>query len=237
MSEAKRPVALVGWEEGSAGQIHAWAAEAGLHIACFVHPEDRAPQVSRADAMRGRAARQFATPEGDRFKDLPLVSSAAWPAALRERGIGDVVVTLSDNERRHQEIARAREAGFALRAAIHPSALILPDAIVEAGAIVHAGTVVGYRAELAAGAILNVGGQVDHHCVLRSCCSIDPGAVLAGNVEVGALARICTGATVINRIQIGPRALVAAGAVVTANVAEGARVAGVPAKPMERRAE
>jgi len=232
MSKSNRPVALVGWDEGSAGQIHAWAASAGLDIVCFVHPEDQAPQVSRAEALRDRAARQFATPEGDRFKDRPLISSTSWPAALRDRGIREVVVTLSDNTQRQREIARAGEAGLALCSAIHPSALILPDAIVENGAIVHARAVVGYRAEVAAGAILNVGSQIDHHCVLKSCSSIDPGAVLAGNVAVGALARICTGATVINRIRIGSGALVAAGAVVIADVGEGQRVAGVPARPM-----
>jgi serine O-acetyltransferase len=237
MAGTDRPVALVGWEEGSAGQIHSWSASAGLDVACFVHPDDRAPEVSRGEAMRGRAARQFAIPERDRFKDLPLISSANWPATLRQRGIGDVVVTISDNARRQHEIGRAIDGGLTLRAAIHPSALILPDAIVEEGAIVHARAVIGYRAELAPGAIVNVGSQIDHHCVLRSCSSIDPGAVLAGNVVVGELARICTGATVINRIQIGPRALVAAGAVVVENVAEGARVAGVPARPMDRRAE
>lgn len=233
MSQANRPVALVGWEEGSAGQIHSWAVSAGLDIVCFVHPEDRPPLVSRAEAMRDRAARQFATPDGDRFKDLPLVSSAAWPTELRERGIRHVVVTMSDNEKRQREIARAGDAGLALCSAIHPSALVLPDAIVEDGAILHARAVVGYRAELAAGAILNVGSQIDHHCVLGSCSSIDPGAVLAGNVAVGALARICTGATVINRVRIGARALVAAGAVVIADVAEGQRVAGVPARAMD----
>ena len=53
-------------------------------------------------------------------------------------------------------------------------------------------------------------------------------------IEPGDQVVDCTGATVINRISIGAEALVAAGAVVIADVAPGARVAGVPARPMDR---
>ena len=34
-------VAIVGWEEGVAGQIHSWLEKIGVHhIACFVNPSD-----------------------------------------------------------------------------------------------------------------------------------------------------------------------------------------------------
>ena len=35
-------VAIVGWEEGTAGQIHSWLENTGIHhIACFINPSDK----------------------------------------------------------------------------------------------------------------------------------------------------------------------------------------------------
>ena len=43
------------------------------------------------------------------------------------------------------------------------------------------------------------------------------------------------GAVVIEGVRVGARALVAAGAVVVADVPDGARVGGVPARPLPAR--
>ena len=61
---------------------------------------------------------------------------------------------------------------------------------------------------------------------------IAPGAHLAGGVQVGAGSHIGLGASVIEGIRIGAGCLIAAGAVVVRDVADGQRVAGVPARPM-----
>lgn len=226
-----RRIAVVGWEEGSAGLVHSWASEAGLEVVCFVHPQAEPPQVSREAAMLGREATQFAIPENGRFKDLPLISAADWPQEVRRLGVTHILVALSDNARRLAEMARARQAGLALASAIHPSVTVLADLILGDNVILHARAIIGYRAELRDGVIVNTGAQVDHHCVLGAGCSLDPGVVLAGNVSIGSEARVHTGAVIRNKITVGVRAVIAAGAVVTEDVQDDVTVMGVPAKP------
>jgi serine O-acetyltransferase len=230
-----KDVAIVGWEEGSAGLVDSWAGAAGLNVVCFVHPADRPPDVTRAAAMSDRDASQFAIPEQGQFKGRQLICAADWPQALHRAGIGAALVTHSDNHQRLREIERAQAAGIELASAIHPSALVLADALLAANVILHARSLVGYRAEIGLGTVLNSGAQVDHHCVLREACSLDPGVTLAGNVTVARFARLHTGAVVKNRIRIGLDATVGAGAVVIKDVAEGTTVVGNPARPIDQR--
>lgn len=222
--------AIVGWEEGSAGLIHSWAASIGLDIRCFIHPHSQPPIVSRSNAMKGRKAKQFSIPENGQFKGLRLISSTDWPNEVKGLGISHVIVTLSDNMMRLAEIDRARQSGISLLSAIHPSVTILADAVLGENLIVHARAVIGYRAELQHGVIINTGAQVDHHCVVGAGCSIDPGVIMAGNVVIGEAAKVHTGAIIRNKVNIGVGAIVAAGAVVIEDVAADTTVMGIPAR-------
>lgn len=228
-------IAIVGWEEGSAGLIDSWAASAGLLVKYFVHPDDERPSVTWEDAMRGRAASQFDVPENGSFKGRPLICAKDWPRELQRRGVAKALVAVSDNAQRAVEIERAIAAGLTLVSAIHPTTTVLGDALLAQNVILHARSFVGYRAEIGIGAILNTGCQIDHHSVLRACCSLDPGVVLAGNVTVGSLARLHTGTVVKNKISIGANATIGAGTVVIRDVPEATTVIGVPARPLERR--
>lgn len=224
-------LALVDWEEGSAGQVQAWLEAEGLaHVACFVHADDQPPAVDPVAARKGRHASQFDVPTETHFKGRPLVSARDWPAALKSLGIKHAIVMLPDLHRREAEIAAARRAGLTLVNAIHPTALIMPDAILGESIVMHARAYVGYRAEIRDGVILNVGVQVDHHSVIDTCATIDPGAVMAGNCRVGARARVHTGATLKNRIKVGDDAVVGAGTVVIRDVEPGWTVVGNPAR-------
>jgi len=224
-------VALVDWEEGTAGQVHSWFEASGLgHIACFVHADDEPPSVDPVAARKGRHASQFDVPTRTHFKGVPLLSARDWPASLNLLGIRRAIVALPDLERREEGIAAARRAGIALVNAIHPTALVMPDAIIGESVILHARAYVGYRAEIRDGALLNVGAQVDHHSVIDTCATLDPAAVTAGNCYVGPRARLHTGAVLKNRVRVGADAIVGAGTVVIRDVEPGWTVVGNPAR-------
>ncbi|CAM2007631.1 acetyltransferase [Acanthopleuribacter pedis] len=226
-------VALIGWHEGLAGQVHSWLAESGPYrVTCFVHPEDSPPRVTSV----ARDASQFDYPTENSFKGLPLVCRADWPEVLRHDGIHHVLVTLDDALERLAALKQAQAAGLTLINAIHPSVRLMADALLGENVILHAGVHVGYRAEIRNGAFLNTNAQVDHHDVIETCATIDPGVVLAGNVTVGAGARVHTGAVVKNRIRIGAGSIIGAGAVVIRDIPAGVTAVGVPAEIIKTKA-
>jgi sugar O-acyltransferase (sialic acid O-acetyltransferase NeuD family) len=233
-AESGLRIAIVGWEEGSAGQVHSWAASLGISVDYFVHPEDIEPRMTINEVMRDRDCSQFAFPHAGRFKDIPLICAADWPGRLASAGIDNVLVTLSDNERRIDEMNKALLAKIRLVSVKHPSVTILPDAIIGSNVILHARCVVGYRAEIGDGVIVNIGAQVDHHNVLRLGCRLDPGVILSGNVTIGKCATLHAGAVVRDRIKIGERSVVGAGAVVVHDVPVAMTVAGVPARALRK---
>ena len=115
----------------------------------------------------------------------------------------------------------------------HPSAILSPSARLGPGTLAVAGSIVNADAVIGHGTILNTACSVDHDCVLDDFVHVSPGARLAGNVHVGARSWIGIGAVVREGIRIGSDVMVGAGTVVVTNLPDGARVAGVPARPLE----
>lgn len=227
-------VAIVGWHEGAAGQIHSWLETSGIHhIACFVNPTDAPVKLDYSTIHRD--AKQFSYPTQRSFKNKPLLNSASWIDVLKGLNIVKVLVTTDDPRSRFEQILQAKERGMTLINAIHPTAHLMEDAILADNIILHARAYVGYRAELHDGVVINVGSQIDHHNVLKECATIDPGVVFAGNVTVGRFARIHTGATVINKIKIGENSIIGAGAVIIKDVPCNTTVVGVPGRIIKER--
>ena len=142
------------------------------------------------------------------------------------------VVALGDNRARRESFERCLALGLVPVAAIHPTAHLLAGAAVEAGAMVCAGAVIGLAARVGADAIVNTGATVDHDNVIGPHATVAPGAHLAGRVTAGEGAFVGIGAAIREGCSIGAWAYVAGGAMVVEDVPAGARVAGVPARPM-----
>lgn len=227
-------VAIVGWDEGGAGQIHSWIGDIGLHVACFVNPTDTPPDIDIESERKKRDAKSFDFPTRDSFKDVPLVSAADWPDVIRDLGIGKAIVIAATARQRYENILAAEKKGIAPTSAIHPTATILADVEIGTNVILFPRAFVGYRSELAMGAMLNTGAQLDHHNVVGICATIDPGVVTAGNVTIGDFATVHTGATVIKRTRIGKHAIVGAGAVIIDDVPPDTTVVGVPGRVIKR---
>ncbi len=130
------------------------------------------------------------------------------------------------------ETMRTHEQGAA--AVIHPAAVVAPSAVIGRGVFIGPGAIVNARAEIGEHAIVNSGAVIEHECVVGINAHIGPGAAIGGGVHVGANTLVGIGSTVLPGLRIGSASLVGAGAAVIENVSDSQRVAGVPARPMDR---
>jgi len=231
MPSRKNAVAIVGYFDGSAGQVESWFEKAtGLKIVCFVVDTDTFTEVNVVEENRKRVCKTTEFPQEGLFKGRPLIASSNWIEKLSAMGIRKVLCLESVNQKRRAHIDLVRERGLQLVSAIHPSALILAGARIGDGVWINAGAIIGYKAEIGSGAIINTGAQIDHHNILEECCQVDPGVVTAGNVVLRECCHIHTGATLINRVEIGANSIVGAGTVVLKNVPANSTAVGVPAE-------
>lgn len=144
-------------------------------------------------------------------------------------GVGSIDVTSS----RSTLFSRMAARGLALPAVRHPGATISASAMVGDASVVFAGAVLNPHAHIGRNVIVNTAAVVEHDCVVADHAHLSPGALLAGGVSVGTGSHIGIGAVVIQGVRIGAGVMVGAGTVVLHDLPDGARVAGVPARPID----
>ena len=128
---------------------------------------------------------------------------------------------------------QARVAGCGLEAAtfVHPAATVSRGVSLGAGTVVMAGVHLSPLVRVGDHACLSNHAVLGHDAVIGDFAGVMPAAVLSGETTIGVAATIGANATVLEGRTVGDDATVGAGAVVIDNVAAGATVVGVPARP------
>jgi serine O-acetyltransferase len=231
MTVRNNSVAILGFHDGSAGQIETWFEEVtGYHIACFVLEAAEPLKVDIGLENKKRVSQRTEFPVNNTFKGRPFIVSLSWIDEVKRLGIHKVLPLTPDNRERLRQIQLCQNNGIELVSAIHPTVTILAEARIEPGVWINANSLIGYKAEIESGVIINTGVQIDHHNVLKRCCQVDPGVVTAGFVGLGECSYIHTGATIINRLEVGEDAVIGAGAVVLDDIPAKCTAVGIPAK-------
>jgi sugar O-acyltransferase (sialic acid O-acetyltransferase NeuD family) len=214
MLETDRRIVLIG-NGGHARVLRDTLALHGLKLAAVAVSDESVP-----------------TPAG-----VPRISDAIllrWDPAksILLNGVGSVDVV----SRRRSLYQKFVDAGFEFLTVRHPAAIVAADAQIGSGAQIMAGAIVQPGARIGDNVLLNTRSVIEHDCEVGSHTHVATGAILAGGVRVGVDCLIGAGSVVRQGIRIGDGALLAAGAVVVHDVAAGARVAGVVARPMRSKA-
>lgn len=187
-----------------AAEIAGWAEDAAVEVA-------------------GLIALQRPEEAGSTIHGLPVVSVEAPPAD------GRAVLGLGGD--RQANWGLLSEAGWSAAGLVHPKAHVAGSARVSPSATIGPMAVVGAEAEVGEQAILSRGALVGHHTRIGAFATLNPGVNVGGNAEVGEGAFLGMGCVVVNGIGVGAGATVAAGGVAIRDVADAARVQGVPALP------
>lgn len=161
---------------------------------------------------------------------VPVVGDDLALPGLRAQGLSRLFVAIGDNRLRQKLGRKAREQGFSLVNAIHPSAIVSPSARLGEGVALMAGVAINAESRIDDLAILNTGAVVDHDCRLAEACHLGPASALAGGVTVGERAFLGVGARAIPGVSIGADTIVGAGGVVVRDLPDAVLAIGVPAK-------
>ena len=173
---------------------------------------------------------------GDDIFGVPVigpVSSLDHHRAALE--FSSVVIGMANyNRRREQQelFAQMRGRGLDVLTVVHPSAFVSPTAQLGGGVFVGPGAVLHARAQIGDNVVINTGATVDHDAWIGPHVFVSPGVCMAGHVRIEQRAYVGPGAILGSRVRIGRDAVVGAGACVLRDVGSGAKVFGLPARPV-----
>ncbi|NWH04960.1 hypothetical protein [Desulfobacter latus] len=225
-----RKVAVIGWHDGFAGFVQAFAEAEGLWQAeCFVEPEEELPEINAELDFARRPCSQFDYPQKGKFKGRDLIVSRDWIGEIMKRDISGVVLTDHDIHRRRRILNGIRESKLELVSTISNNARIMQEVKLEPGVIICANATIEYRAEIGSGTFVCETGFVGHHSVLKECVDIAC-ATVDSNVLIEECATLNSGAVVMSHVKVGSGATVGIGSVVIEDVPEAVTVFGNPAR-------
>ncbi|MEM7325438.1 MAG: sugar acetyltransferase [Actinomycetota bacterium] len=144
----------------------------------------------------------------------------------------DIALSGGSQLQRTQLIEEADARGLGIATLIHADTTVGPWVDVGLGSMVFAGARLTGNITVGAFCQLHTGTVVSHDDVLGDHVTLSPSATLCGGVTIGDRSTVFAGATVMPGVTIGAEATVGAGALVNRDVAPGATVVGVPAKPL-----
>ena len=103
-SEENNKVAIVGFFDGSAGQVAEWFEEViGYEIACFVLDHDSFEEINVEEENTKRVCKTTDFPQNKLFKNKLFICSSNWVEEIRKIGVYKAL-SLEPNNKKDKNI-------------------------------------------------------------------------------------------------------------------------------------
>jgi sugar O-acyltransferase (sialic acid O-acetyltransferase NeuD family) len=142
-----------------------------------------------------------------------------------------IILAIGDNQQRSILVEKIRHT-FA--SCIDFTSHISESAKIGVGTTILAKCVLQTACEIGQHVIINTGAIIEHDCLIKDFVHIGPGSVICGGVKIGKGVLVGANSTILPGLEIGEQTVIGAGSVVLENVQAGSRVAGNPAKKINR---
>ena len=164
---------------------------------------------------------------------IPVLGSTEWLAS--HLGI-EVLIGVGQPTVRRDIMKRLLAAGSSNFAKlVHPKSYIPSSVRIGSGTIVYPGVCIDPYAGIGEFVILGRNANIGHDTVLEDFVTVSPGCSIGGEVILETGAFIGIGACTIQQVRVGKWSVVGAGSAVIGDVADGATVVGVPARPIGKK--
>lgn len=168
------------------------------------------------------------------FWGISVIGQDEELAGLYEQGITYAFVAVGNNLVRKKLSDYLQKIGYHLITVISKYAVVSPYARIQSGTAVMPGAVINAGVQVGKGCIINTHASIDHDDVIGDYSHVAPGCTISGYTKIGKACFLGTGTKVIDAVVIGDQVTAGAGTVIIRNIPDGQKIAGVPARCIEK---
>ena len=218
--------AVIGWEEGVAGQVSDWI---NYNILFYVYPKDKFPKIN-LKKIRSKPLKNFDFPKNGKYKSKSIICKKNWPEFLKQKKVKNILILVSDKKLRLKLIDTAKKNKIKILNAVHPSSVILKSSKLGVGIVIEPFVFVGYKAKIDDGVVIQQNSAVEHGSLIEKGVSINPNVMVTGNCHIEKNCTLHTGSIISNNTKIKKNSIIGAGSLVLEDVKQNSFYWGSPAK-------
>ena len=218
--------AIIGWEEGIAGQVSDWI---NFNILFYIYPKDDFPKIN-LNKIKSKPLKNFDFPKNGKYKGKSIVFKKNWPEYLKKKKVKNILILVSDKSLRTKLIDTAKKNKIKVLNAVHPSSIILKSSKLGVGIVIEPFVFIGYKVQINDGVIIQQNSSVEHGSLIEKGVTINPNVTITGNCHIEKNCTLHTGAIISNNINIKKNSIIGASSLVLENVKQNSFYWGIPAK-------